>query len=210
MKLLILLPILMVTGCATRVGTHQEMTHPDKTVTVPTRHAYLGASDARRVRNPEFVKSYYVGRRHSKNGSRMHEAHRVYQVEKSNRWNLLRNNPPLQSSGPVRVIADSAFRPLPKSNQMRAETARQQEITHELQAARDQTLDQLGQMKARLSEQGGHVKTIEELRQRLVEERRARLTLERKLQIKDTSANDTSNDSASKAEALREWGNEQP
>jgi hypothetical protein len=203
-----LIAFLILGGCASRPKTQQSANDRGKKPTVKAE--YLKASDTRQVRNPEFVKSYYLGRRPSRNGARMHEAHRVYQVEKSNRWNLLRNNPPLRSTGPVRMIADSAFRPLPESNQSRAEENRQADITEELRSARDESTKQLSLLKAKLEAESLQMETLEKLRSELVRERRARATLERQVQLNQASTDDKSTDSANPAEALRQWGQGQP
>ncbi|MDC3255114.1 hypothetical protein OAV21_01795 [bacterium] len=207
-RIMTLIVLLTLGGCASRPKSQPIANEGRKKPMVKAE--YLKAFDTRRVRNPEFVKSYYLGRRPSRNGARMHEAHRVYQVEKSNRWNLLRNNPPLRSTGPVRMIADSAFRPLPESNQLRAEENRQAAITEELRSARDESTTQLGLLKAKLEAEGLQMETLEKLRNELIRERRARATLERQVQLNQATSDDKSANSASSAEALRQWGQEQP
>ena len=203
-----LIAMLALGGCASRPKSQPIANERGRSSAVKAE--YLKTSDTRRVRNPEFVKSYYLGRRPSRNGARMHEAHRVYQVEKSNRWNLLRNNPPLRSTGPVRMIADSAFRPLPESNQLRAEENRQAAITEELRSARDESTKQLGLLKAKLEAESLQMETLEKLRNELIRERRARATLERQVKLNQESTDDKSANSANPAEALRQWGQGQP
>ncbi len=103
------------------------------------RRDYLKPADIKRVRTGEFVKTYHVGRSvRGRSGSTMHEAHRVYRLEKPSRWNLARNQPPLASTGPVNQMIDSAFKPTPKSTALRAELNRQRELSAELTEARDQ------------------------------------------------------------------------
>lgn len=203
-----LIVLLALGGCASRPKSQPIADERGKKPTVNAE--YLKTSDTRRVRNPEFVKSYYLGRRPSRTGARMHEAHRVYQVEKSNRWNLLRNNPPLRSTGPVRGIADSAFRPLPESNQLRAEENRQAEITDELRSARDESTKQLGLLKAKLEAESLQMETLEKLRNELIRERRARATLERQVKLNQASTDDKSANSTNPADALRQWGQGRP
>ncbi|MFT5471176.1 MAG: hypothetical protein ACI8UO_006309 [Verrucomicrobiales bacterium] len=59
----------------------------------------LKPRDIERVRTGEFVKTYHVGRSvRGRGGAAMHEAHRVYRLEKPNRWNLMRDQPPLAST----------------------------------------------------------------------------------------------------------------
>ncbi len=116
---------------------------PPKPTSVPpplpsakVRHDYLKPGDIERVRTGEFVKTYHVGRSvKSRGGSTMHEAHRVYRLEKPSRWNLARNQPPLASTGPVNRVVDSAFKPAPESKAVRAELNRQRGLAKELEDA---------------------------------------------------------------------------
>ena len=80
----------------------------------------------------------------------MHEAHRVYRVEKANRWNLSRHQPPYASTGPTDKIVDTAFKPAPESKAIRAELNRQRELSTELEAASDSLTETIVQAKARL------------------------------------------------------------
>ncbi|MCB1453371.1 MAG: hypothetical protein KDJ43_06975 [Rhizobiaceae bacterium] len=110
--------------------------HHDNPVPSQRRVAYLKGDDLQRVRTGEFVKTYHLGRTPSKDGNTMHEAHRVYQIGKTSRWNLARGNPPLQPTGPIRRTVDSAFKPLPEDQRIAAELNRQREITERLDAVR--------------------------------------------------------------------------
>ncbi len=176
----------------------------------PVRHEYLGANDLKRVRNPEFVKSYYVGRKPSRNRLRMYEAHRVYQLEKSPRWNLRRSNPPLKSTGPVQSLRDSAFRPLPPSDQLHAEKQRLQELSDGLEQTNISTLEQLALMKKRLAEQSGDADLVQRLSKKLRRERTRRDEAEK--QLKAIQSVETDNDSSNpiSTKQLREWGDQQP
>lgn len=116
---------------------------PPKPTSVPppfprakVRQDYLKPGDIKRVRTGEFVKTYHVGRSvKGRGGSTMHEAHRVYRLEKASRWNLARNQPPLASTGPVNRVVDSAFKAAPESKAVRAELNRQRELSQELEDA---------------------------------------------------------------------------
>jgi len=148
------LPIIaMLTLCVVSCSTPPRVSHaPIKPVPRPTveKH-YLKPADIRRVRNPEFVKTYHVGRSvGGRRGSVMHEAHRVYRVEKANRWNLSRHQPPYASTGPTDKIVDTAFKPAPESKAIRAELNRQRELSTELEAASDSLTETIVQAKARL------------------------------------------------------------
>lgn len=135
------------------------------------RVAYLQDDDLRRVRTPEFVKTYHVGRTPESGGRTLHEAHRVYRIEKTSRWNLARENPPLKPVGPVNRTVDVAFRPLPESKALRAELNRQAEITGQLDQARSDAEAALAEIQKRVAEAPSSVATIERLRNELESER---------------------------------------
>lgn len=201
--LAILLGLLM--SCASRQPIGTQVTRPPNQ---KVQHDYLNTSDLRRVRHPEFVKTYHVGRIPTRNGQLMHEAHRVYKLEKSPRWNLLRNNPSLRSTGPVRALRDSAFRPLPLSQQVQAEKQRQRELTEALAITHRQTADQLDAIKVRATTQDNNAKIIHRLTQELKRERQARLLLE--TQAPSSTSHEPINDPSANTKALKAWGNEQP
>ncbi len=205
----ILLAMLALGGCASRTSQVGQAAPPERRDTNMNQAEYLTASDLRRIRNPEFVKTYYIGRKPSKNGTRMHEAHRVYQLEKSPRWNLLRNNPMFRSTGPVKVLSDSAFRPLPESLQLRAEVKRQEALTRDLEATHDATLGQLETLRAKLADQSNHAVTIEKLQRELLRQRQANAVLQQQLRTKGEPSDDATTDSPNRAEALRQWGEQQ-
>ena len=129
------------------------------------RTEFTKGDDLRRVRTPEFVKTYHLGRSRSRNGTTMHEAHRVYQIEKSARWNLARGNPPLQPTGPVERLVDGAFKPLPQSAQLEAELHRQKAITKEIEAARHRLTGAIAQMQGKLAEERESTRTIAALQE---------------------------------------------
>jgi hypothetical protein len=205
----ILVAMLALGGCASRPTPVGGQTSHESKKTNLNRGEYMTASDLRRVRNPEFVKTYYMGRRPSKNGTRLHEAHRVYELEKSPRWNLLRNNPTLRSTGPVKALTDPAFRPLPESEQLQAETRRQEALTHELEATHEATLRQLDSLKSKVSEQSNHAVTIEKLQRELLRQRQSNAILQQRLHSNVKPSNDDPTDSPNRADALRQWGEDQ-
>lgn len=201
--------MLALSGCASRTSQVGQATRPTQDQSKLNRAEYLTASDIRRIRNPEFVKTYYVGRKPSKNGTRMHESHRVYQLEKSPRWNLLRNNPTFGSTGPVKVLSDSAFRPLPQSQQLRAEVKRQEALTSDLETTHGATMEQLEALKAKLADQSNHAVMIEKLQHELLRQRQANAVLQQQIQTKGEPIHDATTDSTTRAEALRQWGDQQ-
>lgn len=197
-------------SCASRVPVGTAPLPPSPTRPSTVHHQYLEASDQKRVRHPEFVKTYHLGRRPAKGGRVMHEAHQVYQLEKSPRWNLLRNNPRLRSLGPVDSLRDSAYRPLPQSNQLRAEQQRQRELTQELETAREVTTQQLEAVKTRLAGQDSSATVIARLSKELKQERQTRLRLEQQLKTSQPPASNESDNANTNSRALREWGEDQP
>ena len=205
----ILVTMLALGGCASRTSPAGGQASHEIKKTNLNRGEYMTTSDLRRVRNPEFVKTYYMGRRPSKNGKRMHEAHRVYELEKSPRWNLLRNNPKLRSTGPVKALTDPAFRPLPESERLQAETRRQEALTHELEATHETALRQLDSLKSKVSEQSNHAVTIEKLQRELLRQRQSNAILQQRLNSNVKPSHDDPTDSPNRADALRQWGEEQ-
>ena len=200
------LPIIaMLTFCMASCSTPQRTPvvtqKPVKRATVE-KH-YLKPTDIRRVRNPEFVKTYHVGRSvGGKRGATMHEAHRVYRVEKANRWNLARHQPPLASVGPTDKIVDSAFRPAPESKAIRAELNRQRELSTELEAASDSLTETIIQAKARLGDASSSVSAIAALKSEA-----ARLREENaRLRQRQTATSTTQPEEEKPGAALREWG----
>lgn len=202
---------LLFTSCATKlpIGTGTSLNVATVTPKPPIRHDYLSTGDLKRVRHPEYVKTYHLGRTATKNGRLMHEAHRVYQLEKSPRWNLLRGNPPRSSTGPIGGLRDSAFRPLPSSNQLKAEKTRQRELTEQLDTARQQTEGQLITLKARLAAQKDHAQQLTTLKQALQREQVARAQLEQQLKAAQPSNNHATDPSSTNAAQLRQWGEKQ-
>ena len=143
---------LLLGACATKP---QKAVIPTQSKPTPERIAKAVAlmpNDRQRVRTPEHVKTYYVGRQPSKDGRTMHEAHRVYRREAGSRWNLLPNQPPLASTGPVTHVMDLAFNAAPRSNAIEIELNRQREITEELLAKRGEFEIALATAKQRLAD----------------------------------------------------------
>ena len=165
---------------------------------------YLKPSDIERVRHPEFVKTYHVGRSVSgRGGSVMHEAHRVYRLEKANRWNLVRDQPPLASVGPTTKIVDPAFKPAPESKAIRAELNRQQTLSAELEATSDRLAETIIEAKTRLGDgAAATASTIAALKEETARLRKENDRLKRRPPV--SAATEPSAEEPS--DALREWG----
>ncbi|WP_395747859.1 hypothetical protein [Prosthecobacter sp.] len=73
----------------------------------------LDRYDASRVRLDEQVHSYHLGRLPSKDRREMHEAHTVYRLEQSGRWDTRLPATPMDSRGVVLGVVDPARKDVP-------------------------------------------------------------------------------------------------
>ena len=162
-----LLVLIGLSACTTPQKT--ATTAPAQKPSEKVRQDYLKPRDIERVRTGEFVKTYHLGRTvKGRGGSTMHEAHRVYRLEKPSRWSLFRDQPPLASTGPVNRIVDSAFKPAPESNAIQAELTRQRQTSSELEATQTELVDALAKVRSKLTE-STYSKIEEEMLQRKIE-----------------------------------------
>ena len=170
--------------------------------------------DVRRVRSGEFVKTYHLGRQveGGSSGRTMHEAHRVYRLERPSRWNLARKQPPLASTGPVDQVVDPAFKPAPTSKEIAAELNRQQAITEELRGVRGELLMTIEGAKARLENAANDAGVLVKMRERVDALERENAALKRSLsggaesRLSESSRSSDSSNSVKRSEALRHWG----
>lgn len=164
--LLALTLLLGLSACST-----PKPSRPVKAPTAPAmslRQDYLKPDDLRRVRTGEFVKTYHVGRSMAGRGGRtMHEAHRVYRLEKPSRWNLLRGQPPLASTGPVEHLVDTAFKPAPHSKAIQAELNRQRAISARLEAAEAELREAVGSARNKLGDSQRDAERLAALRREM-------------------------------------------
>jgi hypothetical protein len=177
--------------------------------TAVTSVAYTKGDDLRRVRTPEFVKSYHVGRSTTRTGDLMREAHQVYRLEKSGRWNLARSNPPLDANAPVTRVVDQSFKPLPEDKQIRAEVARQQDLTREIEVAKGQLITAIAEAKERLDREPLQLMQIAELQEEIARLRGQLDAAESVNEQAEPGDIDTENDPP-QSEKLKEWGERQP
>ncbi len=138
---------LCLANCATWTKKHSPDDAPDL-IPEDLRVAHHHNTDS--VRHPEFVKSYYLGRRPSEDGKAMHEAHRVYTIGQSGTWNLLSSEPTV--NGPVVAAGDSAKRPPYSSRELEAERRKQEELSTQLIEAQRALTDMQAQAEQRLPE----------------------------------------------------------
>ena len=140
--LLLLIPLALLAACASRKPTVVQMPR-----SVPG--TMLPSEGIESVRYSENLKVYPVGRYIDPNNSLvMHEAHAVYRVETTAKWNLSPNAPVHVPGGPVVGLIDPARRDSPVTAEVAAEVQRQKAATQTLidQGARiQQALSNLGQ-----------------------------------------------------------------
>jgi len=196
---------LAVSACSTTKPSAPNAGAPRPVAKEHVRTVYSIGDDLRRVRTPEYVKTYHLGRRPSRSGNLMSEAHRVYRLEKSSRWNLARSNPPLDGNAPTTRIVDQSFRPLPENGQIRAEIARQRELTAEIEQARDRLTATIAEARDRFANDQAREAKIAELSQEIV-----------RLQEMVTAGGNPAepdgegeDQSASRTKELQEWGERQ-
>jgi hypothetical protein len=121
MKALPILILVLVAGCSSPKPGKITVT-PRKTVAVPD-------DLTERVRYPELVKAYHVGRYTEPSRLLMHEAHTVYRVEAQATWNL--HSPPgcfVLPSGAA-ALTNAAFTPPPVNDEVVAELNQQRAMT---------------------------------------------------------------------------------
>jgi hypothetical protein len=141
-QILIFIPLLLLSACAGKKPVIVRMP-PAVPGTI------LATDDMESVRYGENLKAYPVGRYIDPNdGLVMHEAHTVYRVETTAKWNLHPSAPVTIPSGPVVGIIDPAHKDSPLTPEVVAEVNRQKAATTALmvQGQRmNQALNQLSQ-----------------------------------------------------------------
>jgi len=125
-QILIFLPLILLSACASKTPVIVQMP-PSVSGTM------LTTGDMESVRYGENLKSYSVGRYVDPNdGLVMHEAHTIYRVETTAKWNLHPNEPVNFPSGPVIGIIDPAHKDSPLTPEIAAEVIRQKAATQAL------------------------------------------------------------------------------
>jgi hypothetical protein len=142
-RILIFIPLIFLSACASK-----------KPVIVQMPPAVSGSifetEDMESVRYGENLKAYSIGRYVDPNdGLVMHEAHTLYRVETTAKWNLHSNAPINVPGGPVIGIIDPAHKDSPLTPEVVAEVDRQKAATMALivQGQRmNQALNQLSKI----------------------------------------------------------------
>lgn len=121
--------------------------------------------DTSRVRYPEDVHAYELGRLPSRDRREMHEAHTVYRVEQSNRWDQRLPATPMASRGVVLGIREPSHDPVPKDQIVEAERVRQAQLSSQLQNSIAALNAKQEQIQAFLASAPDKNKTIVELQE---------------------------------------------
>jgi len=122
--------------------------------------------DTSRVRLPEEVHAYEVGRLPSRDRREMAEAHTVYRVEQNNRWDQRLPATPMSSHGVVLGIREPSHDPVPKDEIVANERARQAQISQQLVDKIATLNSKQEQIEAFLASAPDKNKTIAELQQK--------------------------------------------
>ncbi len=112
----------------------------------------LPAEGMESVRYGENLKAYPVGRYVEPNNSLvMHEAHTVYRVETTAKWNLHPNGPAAVSGGPALGLIDPARKDGPTTAEVVAEISRQKAATQAVISESSRISQTLSQLAAGLA-----------------------------------------------------------
>ncbi len=107
----------------------------------------LSSEGIESVRYAENIKAYPLARYVDPNNSRvMHEAHPVYRVETTAKWNLHTNPRVSLSSGPSARVSDSATTSAPLRDELMAELNRQKEATRTVIQGGEAVSQKLGEL----------------------------------------------------------------
>jgi hypothetical protein len=140
MKYLHLIPLLLLTACASKKPVVVHMTRSEPGTFIP-------AEDAESVRYGENLKAYTMGRYvEPDNPLVMHERHTVYRVETTAKWNLHPNPAGGVPMGPVNHIVDTARREPPVNAEIISEVNRQKGMTQTLIAQQQRMEEALKQL----------------------------------------------------------------
>ena len=121
---ILMLLALFLAGCLEPPRIHEN--------TTPVIKAdVLDPADEQRVRCPEAVTRYEIGRYHELDGL-MHEGHVVYRVTRAATWKEIPPYQPLAANAEVTVYVPVGYAPLPESQELQAELGAQRVVTARL------------------------------------------------------------------------------
>jgi hypothetical protein len=144
-QMLFFIPLILLSACASHKPVVVQMPR-----SVPG--TILTPGDMETVRYGENLKAYSFGRYIEPNdGLVMHEAHTVYRVETTAKWNLHPNAPVTVPGGPIIGIIDPAHRDSPLTPEVVAEVDRQKAATMALIVQGQRMNQALNQLSKTLS-----------------------------------------------------------
>jgi hypothetical protein len=144
-RILIFIPLIFLSACASKKPVIVQMP-PAVSGTI------LETDNMESVRYGENLKAYSIGRYVDPNdGLVMHEAHTLYRVETTAKWNLHPNAPANVPGGPVIGIIDPAHKDSPLTPEVVAEVDRQKAATMALIVQGQRMNQALNQLSKTLS-----------------------------------------------------------
>ncbi len=144
-RILIFIPLIFLSACASNKPVVVQMPRSVPGTTLAT-------DDIESVRYGENLKAYSIGRYVDPNdGLVMHEAHTLYRVETTAKWNLHPNAPVNVPGGPVIGIIDPAHKDSPLTPEVVAEVDRQKAATMALIGQGQRMNQALNQLSKTLS-----------------------------------------------------------
>ena len=139
------IPLILLSACATKKPVAVQMPRSVPGTT-------FANADSESVRYGENLKAYSFGRYVDPNdGFVMHEAHTVYRVETTAKWNLHPSAPVTIPGGPVVGIIDPAHKDSPTTSEVVAEVGRQKAATLALMEQGQQMNESLAQLSKTLA-----------------------------------------------------------
>lgn len=144
-RLFIFVPMILLAACATKKPIVVQMPHSVPGTMLPTE-------GVESVRYAENLKAYPISRYVDPNNQFvMHEAHTVYRVETTPKWNLHANGPSPVPTGPVAQAIDPAHRDSPITPEIIAEVNRQKFATKAILDQSNRVNDALSQLSTNIS-----------------------------------------------------------
>jgi hypothetical protein len=121
--------------------------------------------DSSRVRFPDGIHTYQIGRLPSADRREMHEAHTVYRVEQSARWDQRLPATPMESRGVVLGIREPSSNAVPPDQVVANERSRQLQYSAQIQRQLEEMQAKQKKLDDFLASAPDKTKTIEQLQQ---------------------------------------------
>lgn len=134
-----LLVSLLAAACATK----PKVVYVEKPYPLPPE-------DYRKVRIPDYIHAYAIGRLPTKDGLAMDEAHEYYRIEQTAHWDQRLPSRPLSTTGPVTAFTAPTARKLPTSKELEAAEDRVKTLSDQLVKARETYLQAANGMQSHI------------------------------------------------------------